>query len=80
MPEAAFYVLLKADDACGRTDERFVLELLEETGVLVVHGSGFGMAPEACYFRLVYLAETDVLDTVFARLGQFLAGHAALRR
>ncbi len=79
VPEAAFYAMIKADDPTGRTDERFVLDLLAETGVLVVHGSGFGAAPEDCYFRLVYLAAPDVLASVFARLGQFLTSHAAVR-
>src|SRR4030095_12778320 len=55
-PEAAFYLMIKVDDLGGRTDEQFVLDMLEETGVLVVHGSGFGCDPRAGYFRLVYLA------------------------
>jgi alanine-synthesizing transaminase len=71
-PEAAFYAMIKADDPAGRTDERFVLDLLEETGVLVVHGSGFGADPRPCHFRLVYLAPEDVLETVFQSLGRFL--------
>lgn len=71
-PEAAFYAMIKADDPAGRTDERFVLDLLEETGVLVVHGSGFGADPRPCHFRLVYLAPEDVLETVFQRLAHFL--------
>lgn len=71
-PDAAFYAMIRAEDPAGRTDERFVLDLLEETGVLVVHGSGFGADPHPCHFRLVYLAPEDVLATVFQRLGQFL--------
>lgn len=38
---------------------------LEETGVLIVHGSGFGADPKPCYFHLVYLANEETVDTVF---------------
>jgi aspartate/methionine/tyrosine aminotransferase len=71
-PEAAFYAMIAVDDPFRRSDERFVLELLEETGVLVVHGSGFGMAERPCHFRLVYLAGEETLREVFDGLGRFL--------
>jgi aspartate/methionine/tyrosine aminotransferase len=73
VPAAAFYLMIKAEKLGGRTDEQFVLDLLKETGVLVVHGSGFGIAPEQGYFRLVYLAEESMLEDVFDRLDRFLA-------
>jgi aspartate/methionine/tyrosine aminotransferase len=79
-PEAAFYAMIRAADPAGRTDERFVLDLLKETGVLVVHGSGFGADPAACYFRLVYLAGEETLESVFDRLGRFLQNLTAARR
>jgi alanine-synthesizing transaminase len=72
VPAAAFYAMIKADDPLKRTDESFVLDLLRETGVLVVHGSGFGARPEQGLFRLVYLADEDTLDTVFQRISRFL--------
>ncbi|CAN5285199.1 pyridoxal phosphate-dependent aminotransferase [soil metagenome] len=73
-PEAAFYLIVKVDQdkLAGRTDEEFVLELLEETGVLFVQGSGFGAAPNAGYFRLVYLADEELLDTAFRHMQRFL--------
>jgi len=73
VPQAAFYLMVKVDDLGERTDERFVLDLLEETGVLVVHGSGFGADPRQGYFRVVYLADEATLEVVFNRLGRFLA-------
>jgi alanine-synthesizing transaminase len=73
IPAAAFYLMIKAEKLGKRTDEQFVLELLEETGVLVVHGSGFGTAPELGYFRMVYLADEATLADVFDRIDQFLA-------
>ena len=72
VPAAAFYVMLKADDPLDRTDETFVLDLLEQTGVLVVPGSGFGADPHKGLFRLVYLADEDVLGAVFEKIEKFL--------
>ena len=56
----------------GRTDERFVLDLLEASNVLVVHGSGFGSDPEAGYFRIVYLGDEELLGTAFDRIERSL--------
>ncbi len=72
-PLAAFYMMIKVDDLNGRTDEQFVLDLLQETGVLVVHGSGFGCKASEGYFRLVYLADEETLDDAFRKLGHFMA-------
>jgi aspartate/methionine/tyrosine aminotransferase len=72
-PAAAFYLMIKAEKLGGRTDEQFVLDLLKETGVLVVHGSGFGTDSKQGYFRMVYLADEPTLAEVFTRIDQFLA-------
>ena len=71
-PEAAFYLMIKVDDLGGRTDEEFVLDMLEESDVLVVHGSGFGCDPHAGYFRLVYLANEELLGTAFTKIRRFM--------
>lgn len=73
IPAAAFYLMIRAEKLGGRTDEQFVLDLLEETGVLVVHGSGFGTDPAQGYFRMVYLADEATLEVVFGRIDRFLA-------
>ena len=65
LPEAAFYLMIKVDDMGDRDDERFVLDLLEASNVLVVHGSGFGSDPRAGYFRMVYLAGEELLGSAF---------------
>ena len=65
VPEAAFYLMVKTEDLAGRTDEQFALDLLEASGVLVVHGSGFGCDPRDGYFRLVYLAGEQLLAEAF---------------
>ena len=74
-PEAAFYMMIKVHDLGGRTDERFVLDLLDETGLLVVHGSGFGANPHEGYFRIVYLASEETLDEAFKGIRDSLARH-----
>jgi len=72
VPEAAFYLMIHVDDMGGRTDERFVLDLLEASNVLVVHGSGFGSDPAAGYFRLVYLGDEELLGSAFDRMERSL--------
>jgi aspartate/methionine/tyrosine aminotransferase len=73
-PAAAFYMMLQVKDLAGRTDERWVLDLLEATGLLVVHGSGFGADARDGYFRLVYLPDENILKTVFDELAGFVGG------
>ena len=74
-PAAAFYLMVKVDNLGGRTDESFILNLLEETGILVVHGSGFGTRPQQGYFRMVYLPSEEILAEVFNKIAGFLAQH-----
>lgn len=72
VPAAAFYTMIKADNLDQRTDEQFVLDLLNETGILVVHGSGFGCDSRDGYFRLVYLADEKTLNTAFNGIRRFM--------
>jgi aspartate/methionine/tyrosine aminotransferase len=71
-PAAAFYMMLRANNLRGRTDEQWVLDLLEATGLLVVHGSGFGADARDGYFRLVFLPDEDTLGFVFDEMERFL--------
>ena len=71
-PQAAFYMMIRVKDLMGQPDERFVLDLLDHTGVLVVHGSGFGCHESEGYFRLVYLASEAILDASFHEIGRFM--------
>jgi aspartate/methionine/tyrosine aminotransferase len=75
VPLAAFYLMIKVDNPGAHTDESFVLDLLEATGVLVVHGSGFSADPQQGYFRMVYLADESTLEIVFNRIGEFLESY-----
>src|SRR5688572_27676460 len=72
-PRAAFYALPKVALPPGKTDEDYVLALLRETGILCVHGSGFGTAPEQGYFRIVFLADPGELAAIYDDMGTFTA-------
>jgi aspartate/methionine/tyrosine aminotransferase len=57
----------------GRTDEDYVLSLLRATGVLCVYGSGFGLAAEDGFLRIVFLAPLDELSTIYDLMADFTA-------
>jgi aspartate/methionine/tyrosine aminotransferase len=76
-PRAAFYVLPSVALPPGRTDEDFVLALLHDTGILCVHGSGFGMPPEGGFFRIVFLAEPRELQSIYSEIGEFTRDYLA---
>jgi alanine-synthesizing transaminase len=70
-PRAAFYAFPRLELPDG--DERFVQELIKATGVVTVHGSGFGQVPGTAHFRVVYLPPEDVLEKSYRRLAEFYA-------
>ncbi|MDD5539654.1 MAG: aminotransferase class I/II-fold pyridoxal phosphate-dependent enzyme [Candidatus Marinimicrobia bacterium] len=70
-PEAAFYAFPKVQLPANLSDEQFVLELLEETGVLVVYGSGFGQKPGTHHFRIVFLPDENILSQSYTLIGEF---------
>lgn len=78
-PRGAFYAMPQVSLPPGRTDAEYVLGLLRATGVLCVFGSGFGAAPEAGCFRVVFLASPHDLHGIYDLIAQFtsefLAGH-----
>jgi len=75
-PGGAFYMFVRLNSKKWQNnDKEFVLNLLHEEHVLVVHGSGFSKEKGAGHFRLVYLADEDTLNTAFDRIESFLARH-----
>ena len=78
-PQAAFYAFPKLKIA--KSDTAFVRELILETGVIVVPGSGFGPATAkdsaaaydaaAGHFRVVFLPQEDVLEKALRLIGEF---------
>ena len=72
----AFYMFVKlTDDKWHENDKDFVLQLLHEEHVLVVHGSGFSAELGKGHFRIVYLPNVDVLNDAFDRIERFLIRH-----
>ena len=73
MPHGAFYVFPKVYlNRCWEDDQQFVLDLLNKTGVLTVHGSGFGKAFGSSHFRIVYLPIEEVLEQAMDKLERFM--------
>ena len=76
-PRAAFYAMPAVALPPGRTDEHYVLALLRATGILTVHGSGFGMPPEQGTFRIVFLADPAELTTIYGDIATFTRDYLA---
>jgi len=55
----------------GKTDEDFVYGLLRARGILVVHGSGFGLPADGGYFRVVFLASPAELASIYDDVADF---------
>ena len=72
-PAAAFYALPRFELPPGRTDFDFVKGLLRETGILCVHGSGFGTDPAEGYVRVIFLADPDRLTAYYDQIEAFTA-------
>ena len=79
-PEGAFYVYPSIAACIGKTsaggmkidtDEDFVLALLEEQNVAVVHGAAFGLSPN---FRVSYATSDAQLTEACTRIQKFCAG------
>ena len=76
-PEGAFYVYPSCEGLIGKTsgkgtkintDEDFVLALLDEEGVAVVHGAAFAMSP---FFRISYATSNAELEDACGRIQRF---------
>ncbi len=72
-PKGAFYAFPKIEDHRFGNDKEFVTKLLEQKGVLTVHGSGFGELYGNGHFRLVYLPNLDVLDSAMNKIQEFVS-------
>jgi alanine-synthesizing transaminase len=72
-PSAALYMFPRLDPAVYpiADDQQFFLELLQETRVMLVQGSGFNWsAPD--HFRIVFLPHEDDLREAIGRVAHFL--------
>ncbi|MDW0154421.1 MAG: aminotransferase class I/II-fold pyridoxal phosphate-dependent enzyme [Nitrososphaeraceae archaeon] len=71
LPNGAFYTFPKILHNHWKDDKDFVLNLLNKTGILTVHGSGFGELGRG-HFRIVYLPNEQVLEEAMDKLGDFV--------
>jgi tyrosine/nicotianamine family aminotransferase len=73
-PEGAFYIFPKIDGVGTRwkTDMDFVAELLKETGLLTVNGSGFDPIYGKGHARIVFLPPIAELEEAYNALEQFM--------
>ena len=75
-PEGAFYMFVRlTDERWKNNDKQFVLQLLHEEHVLLVHGSGFSKEKGKGHVRLVFLPDVATLNTAFDRIDAFLQRH-----
>jgi len=72
-PKGSFYAFPKIEDNRFGTDKEFVTKLLEQKGVLTVHGSGFGKQYGSGHFRLVYLPDLKVLESAMNKIEEFVS-------
>jgi alanine-synthesizing transaminase len=68
-PEGAFYAFPQLQ--MKQPDAHFVAELIKETGVVVVPGSGFGQVPGTKHFRVVFLPNEQILEKAYKSIGNF---------
>ena len=71
LPNGAFYTFPKIFLNGWKDDKDFVLDLLNKTGILTVHGSGFGELGKG-HFRIVYLPNEQVLQEAMDKLSNFI--------
>lgn len=72
-PQGAFYAFPRLKKI--KNDDTFVKELIRETGVIVVPGSGFGQKPDTSHFRVVFLPKEDVLEESYTQIAKFLKNY-----
>jgi alanine-synthesizing transaminase len=75
-PVAALYMFPKLDPKVYpiKDDRQFFLELLKETRVMLVQGTGFNW-PAPDHFRIVFLPNTDDLQEAIGRIAKFLESY-----
>lgn len=68
LPEKA---IKAAEEAGQKPDFFYLMTLLEEAGICVVPGSGFGQRPGTFHFRTTILPQPDTFEEMMSRFKQF---------
>ena len=74
-PDGAFYIFPRIeamDNGIWKDDKEFALDVLHETHVLIVPGSGFNPIYGKDHFRAVFLPDIDTLEKAFNNLERFM--------
>ena len=71
-PRGAFYAFPSLD-CPPEEEEMLIADLIRETGVVVVHGGGFGQRPGTSHFRVVFLPPEEILEKAYRKIGEFMA-------
>ena len=75
-PQAALYMFPRLDPVMYpiADDQQFFLELLQDTRVMLVQGTGFNW-PAPDHFRIVFLPHEEDLREAIGRMAKFLEGY-----
>lgn len=67
----AMYAFPRVNLPEGRTDAEYCMTLLEQTGICVVPGTGFGQVPGTAHFRTTILPPSEKMQEVVERFAAF---------
>jgi aspartate/methionine/tyrosine aminotransferase len=76
----AMYAFPRITLPAGKSDEDYCMALLEETGICVVPGSGFGQAEGTAHFRITILPPTEKIRQVVGKLSAFHEAYALVKK
>ena len=71
----AMYAFPSVEVPSGRTDFEYCMAMLEQTGICVVPGTGFGQIPGTAHFRTTILPPTAKMEEVIRRIADFHAAY-----
>lgn len=71
-PQGAFYIFPRIERSIWKDDKEFVLDVLNEAHVLLVHGSGFCSTFGKNHFRAVILPPIELMEKAFNKLDAFM--------
>lgn len=76
-PQGAFYAFPRID--FGISDVKFVRGLIAQTGVVLVHGTGFGQVAGTQHVRIVFLPTETQLEKAYDALASYCSGISSKR-
>jgi aspartate/methionine/tyrosine aminotransferase len=71
IPQGAMYAFVRVELPEGKTDSEYCLSLLEETGICVVPGSGFGQLAGTSHFRTTFLPPKEQIKKFVEKFAEF---------